>query len=320
MNANLQPKKDMLYFLKRRMIMNFLINGFHGFCMALADSVPGVSGGTIAFILGFYDKFITSLNNLMYGKKKEKKEALLYIIKLGIGWAIGMVLAVLVLTNLFQSHIYEVSSLFIGFIVFSIPLIMKEEKECLKGKYKNIIFLFIGILIVSLITYFNPISGGGNVVDITNLNFGLGLYVFGCAMLAISAMVLPGISGSTLLLIFGLYIPILTAIKEFLHMNFSYFPILLIFGLGVLTGIALVIKLITIALKKFRSETVYCILGLMIGSIYAIIMGPTTLEVYHSPLDIHTFSIIYFMIGAFIMIGLENIKKILNQKNESIKE
>jgi len=300
--------------------MNFLMNGFRGFCMALADSVPGVSGGTIAFILGFYDKFITSLNNLMYGKKNEKKEALLYLIKLGIGWAIGMILAVLVLTNLFQSHIYEVSSLFIGFIIFSLPLIIKEEKECLKGKYKNIIFLLIGILIVALITYFNPISSGENVVDITNLSFGLGLYIFGSAMLAISAMVLPGISGSTLLLIFGLYIPIISAIKEFLHFNMSYFPVLLIFGLGVLTGIALVIKLITIALKKFRSQTVYCILGLMIGSIYAIIMGPTTLEVYKSPMNIDTFSIIYFMIGAFIMIGLEKLKKVLKEKNESKKE
>lgn len=185
--------------------MKYLINGIRGFCMALADSVPGVSGGTVAFILGFYDKFINSLDSLMFGKKEEKKKGITFLIKIGIGWGIGMILAVLVLTNLFQTQIYKVSSVFIGFIVFSIPLIIKQEKECLKGKYKNLIFTMIGIIIVGTITYFNPMSGDGNIVDISNLNIGLVLYILAAAMIAISAMVLPGISGSTLLLIFGLY-------------------------------------------------------------------------------------------------------------------
>ena len=105
--------------------MQYLINGFRGFCMALADSVPGVSGGTIAFILGFYDKFVTSLNNIIFGNKKEKKEAVFFLIKLGIGWIIGMLIATLVLTSLFEKHIYAISSLFLGFIIFSIPFIIE---------------------------------------------------------------------------------------------------------------------------------------------------------------------------------------------------
>ena len=84
----------------------------NGFCMALADSVPGVSGGTIALILGFYDKFIGSINQVFYGKKEEKKEGLIYLIKLLLGWALGMILAVLVLTKFFETNIYAVSSLF----------------------------------------------------------------------------------------------------------------------------------------------------------------------------------------------------------------
>ena len=296
--------------------MNYLINGIRGFCMALADSVPGVSGGTIAFILGFYDQFINSLNNLVFGNKKEKKEALFFLLKLGIGWVIGMVLAVLALTSLFANHIYEVSSVFIGFILFSLPLIISEEKGVLKGKYKNILFLILGIVIVSLITYFNPMNGSENVVDITNLSFSLILYVFVAAMIAISAMVLPGISGSTLLLIFGLYIPITTAIKEFLHLNFGYFPILVIFGLGVLTGIAVVIKGIKVALSKYRSQTVYLILGLMLGSLYAIVMGPTTLEVYHEPMTFQTFSIAFFILGGLIIGLLQWLKGFLAKKNK----
>ena len=296
--------------------MNYLINGVRGFCMALADSVPGVSGGTIAFILGFYDQFINSLNNLVFGNKKEKKEALFFLLKLGIGWVIGMVLAILVLTSLFANHIYEVSSVFIGFIIFSLPLIISEEKGVLKGKYKNLLFLILGIVIVSLITYFNPMNGSENVVDITNLSFGLILYFFVAAMIAISAMVLPGISGSTLLLIFGLYIPITTAIKEFLHLNFGYFPILVIFGLGVLTGIAVVIKGIKAALSKYRSQTVYLILGLMLGSLYAIVMGPTTLEVYHEPMTFQTFSIGFFILGGLIIGLLQWLKGFLAKKNK----
>ena len=297
--------------------MQYLINGFRGFCMALADSVPGVSGGTIAFILGFYDQFVIALNNIIFGSKLEKKEAFFFLMKLGIGWILGMIIATLILTSLFEKHIYSVSSLFLGFIIFSIPLMINAEKNCLKGKYKNIVFLLLGVMIVSLITYLNPVSGG-NGINITNLNISLAIYIFISAMIAISAMVLPGISGSTLLLIFGLYMPIMNAIKSFIHLDFSYFKVLFIFGLGILTGIILVIKLIKIALEKFRSQMVYMIIGLMIGSLYAIIMGPTTLETPQNAMNLSSFSIIWFIIGGIIILGLENTKKVFNKKNNVV--
>lgn len=298
--------------------MEYLINAIRGFCMALADSVPGVSGGTIAFILGFYDKFINSLDDLVFGNKEKKKKAVLFLIKLGIGWIIGFAIATLVLTSLFENQIYSVSSVFMGFIVFSIPFIIKEEKESLKGKYKNLIFTVIGILIVVLITYFNPVSGEANIIDLSNLNVGLCCYIFVVAMVAISAMVLPGISGSTLLLIFGLYIPIISAIKELLHLNFSVLPVLIVFGLGIIAGIVLVIRLIKIALEKYRSQTMYCIIGLMIGSLYAIIMGATTLETPQPPMSLETFSILFFLLGGVIIVGLEKLKAILEKGKKSI--
>ena len=155
----------------------FLKNAMQGFSMALADSVPGVSGGTVAFVLGFYDKFINLLNTLI-SRKGDKKEAIKFLVKLGIGWVIGMAIASIILSNLFETHIYQVSSLFIGFIIFAIPLIIKEEKENVKGKYKNLIFTLIGIIIVSAITYFNPQTGSGANIDITSPNIGLLIYVF----------------------------------------------------------------------------------------------------------------------------------------------
>ena len=288
-------------------LKEWILNFINGFCMALADSVPGVSGGTVAFILGFYDKFIGSLDSLFRGKMEEKKSALLFLIKLGIGWACGFIIAALVLGSIFNEQIYNISSLF-----FAIPIVIYEEREALKKNYLNVIFALIGIVFVVAITLLNPASGQGISVHVDNLSIGLIAYVFFAAMIAISAMVLPGISGSTLLLIFGLYVPIMSAVKEFFHMNFSYFPILCVFGLGVITGIVLFVGLIRKALENFRPQTIYVIIGMMIGSLFSIVMGPTTLEVPQAAMSFNTFNILFFIIGGVIIIGLQAFKMFLN--------
>lgn len=286
--------------------------------MALADSVAGVSGGTIAFILGFYDDFIGSLNSLISkNSTADKKKSLIFLMKLGIGWIVGMVLSVLILSSIFDAHIYSISSLFTGFIIVAIPLIMKQEKDSLIGKYKNIIFTIIGALIVALITYFNPSgSNGGLNLSLESLNFGVGIFVFVAGMIAISAMVLPGISGSTLLLIFGLYTGIISSIKEVLSLNLSYLPVLIIFGLGVIVGILSTIKIIKFLLSKYRSAMIYLILGLMLGSIYAVFMGPTTLEVPQPAMNLSNFSWIFFIIGGALIILLEKSKDFLEKKSK----
>lgn len=296
-------------------IKEYIINFINGFCMALADSVPGVSGGTIAFILGFYDKFIVALDDLFRGTFEKKKNALIYLIKLGIGWGFGFILAVLFLSNLFESHIYEMSSLFIGFIVFAIPVVIKEEVDTVRGKYKNIIFALLGALLVVVITYLNRSSGSAFNID--TLNIGTIIYVFLAGMVAISAMVLPGISGSTLLLIFGLYIPIMNKIRVLLTFDFSVLPILCVFGFGVIFGILFFVKLLRISLEKKRSATIYAILGMMIASIYSIIMGPTTLEVAKDYLTLSTFNIWYFVLGGVIILGLECLKKLLSETKKN---
>ncbi len=294
----------------------FIVTALQGFCMALADSVPGVSGGTVAFILGYYEKFINSLNALV-SKDSDKKGALKFLGKLGVGWAIGLILASLVLSSVFETHIYAISSLFIGFILFAIPSIIKEEKDTLKGKYQYLIFTVIGIAVVALLTFFNPTSGGGINVDINSLNIGICIYAFVVGMVAISAMILPGISGSTILLIFGLYIPIINSIKEVLHLQLEYLPILIVFGFGVLAGIALIIKLVKKALDKYRTQTVYTVIGLMIGSLYAIVMGPTTLKVPQEAMNFGTFNILFFVIGAAVIGAMEFAKyKLSNKKTD----
>ena len=285
-----------------------LLNGIRGFCMAMADSVPGVSGGTIAFLLGFYDEFINSLNDLMGKDNARRKQAFFFLFKLGVGWVAGFCLSVLVLSGLFQEHIYEISSVFMGLTFFAVPMVIREEKDSIRGRYGYLVFSVLGIGLVFCISYFNPAGGQGMNVSVEHLSMGLVAYVFLTAMVAITAMVLPGISGSTLLLIFGIYVPIIGAVKELLHMNLNYVPILLVFGMGVITGIVGIIKTIKMCLERYRSQTIYAILGLMIGSLYAITKGPTTLDVPMEPLGLQTFSILFFLLGGLILAGLEVLK------------
>ncbi|MFR6349733.1 MAG: DUF368 domain-containing protein [Enterocloster aldenensis] len=285
-----------------------LLNGIRGFCMAMADSVPGVSGGTIAFLLGFYDEFINSLNDLMGKDNARRKQAFFFLFKLGVGWVAGFCLSVLVLSGLFQEHIYEISSVFMGLTFFAVPMVIREEKDSIRERYGNLVFTVLGIGLVFCISYFNPAGGQGMNVSVEHLSMGLVAYVFLTAMVAITAMVLPGISGSTLLLIFGIYVPIIGAVKELLHMNLNYVPILLVFGMGVITGIVGIIKTIKMCLERYRSQTIYAILGLMIGSLYAITKGPTTLDVPMEPLGLQTFSILFFLLGGLILAGLEVLK------------
>lgn len=294
-----------------------------GFCMALADSVPGVSGGTVAFLLGFYDKFIGSINDLIRGNKEQRIEAIKFLIKIGIGWIIGLCMAILFITSVFEEHIYAISSLFIGFILFAIPIIVSEEKECLKKNYFGMSFILVGAALVGGITAF---SGSTILSDGVNLAAGkfdvkVGILLFLAGMIAISAMVLPGISGSTILMIFGLYIPITNAIKDILHLKLEYVPAVAIFGVGVILGALWVVKLIQQMLEKFRPQTVYFIIGMMFGSLYSIIMGPTTLKdesgvnLGNSRLTWNKFSILFFVIGGIVIFGLQFMKYILEKKN-----
>ena len=296
----------------------YILNFIRGFCMALADSVPGVSGGTIAFILGFYDDFVDSLNNIVSGDKIGRKSALRFLSKIGIGWIVGFILSVLFITSIFEKNIYEINSLFLGLIIASIPLIVKSEKKILIKSKKNIIFLLIGVVIVWGMSTFNPASSTSQSfsLKVENLNIALIIYIFVSGLIAISAMVLPGISGSTILLIFRLYAPILNAVKQILTLKFEYLSAIMIFCGGILVGILLTVRIVRHLLRKYRSQTIYCIIGLMIGSIYSVIMGPTSLEIPKPPMNVYNFSVIFFVIGCTLVPVLERLKGFLkNNKN-----
>ena len=251
-----------------------ILSAFHGFCMALADSVPGVSGGTIAFILGFYDRFLDALHGLFGKDACARKDAVRYLLKLGLGWLLGMGTCVLVLSQLFAAHIYFMSSLFLGLTLTSFPLVVRAEADALRGKEKDLPFAALGL-----------------------------------ALVAITAMVLPGISGSTILLIAGVYLPAIQAVRSLFDLDLSVLPGLCALALGFAAGVGLSIRAIRAALKKYRSQTVWLILGLMAGSLYAIAMGPAGLDTPLPPVGVQNFSVPGFLLGVLILLGLDALRR-----------
>lgn len=278
-----------------------------GFCMALADSVPGVSGGTVAFILGFYDRFIGSINQLVFGRRDQKLQGLKYLVRLGIGWVIGMGLAVLALNALFDLHIHFISSLFVGFITGAIPVVCMDEASSLRKWKKGLFFLLLGILLVVGVTVLNTQSSSA-AMDLSVFSPGLALKLFLIGMIAISAMFLPDITGSTMLLIFGAYMPIMSALMDLMHFQFASMPAILVFVLGLLAGAASVVKLIQTGLSHYRVQMIYFILAMMAGSLYSIVIGPMTLDIPQPALNVSNFSVAACLIGAGLVIFMQIVK------------
>ena len=264
---------------------------FHGFCMALADSVPGVSGGTVAYILGFYKRFLDALHDLFRSRRPAQRAALGYLLRLGVGWDIGMAACACLLTRLFSAHIYFMSSLFLGLTVSAVPFVILEERDALRQPLHHAWFALLGAAIV---------------IGLTLLQFG---YLFLAGAVAITAMVLPGVSGSSILLIAGMHLSTVQVIRAVLHLQLSAVPGLCALGLGILAGVALSIRAIRAALQKFRGPMVWLILGLMLGSLYAIANGPASLPKPLPALTAATFHLPAFLLDAALLLALEALRK-----------
>lgn len=283
-----------------------------GFLMAVADSVPGVSGGTVAFIAGIYDPFIASFGQVVGRDRAARRGALLFLLRLGAGWIVGMGLSVLLLSRVFTGHIYEVSSLFFGLVAASVPLLIVEERGTLRAWKPWHILCFLAGAAAVVLLCFAHFS-----VETSNLNpLSLG-YVFVSGALAISAMVLPGISGSTLLLAFGLYVPIITGLRGLMGGDFSSLLLLVVFGLGVLTGIFLTFRGVHYLLKAHRTATLYAVVGLMIGSLWAVLQGPTTLDDPLPAMGLRTFRYGFALIGAAVVAAFALAKYLIAKRRET---
>lgn len=289
-----------------------------GIVMALGGSAPGVSGGTIAFLMGFFDEMIRSVNAFVSKgiSKEERKRAFFFILRLGIGYVIGLAAATFLITEFFKEHIYPVCSLFIGITLFSLPLVIYEEWQTLKNKALQALWIIPGAAIIVGITLLSQ-SG---LFD-TSSNAAQIALAFPAGILSACAMIMPGISGAAIFFIFGLYTPIFDSLRAIVQFDFSVLPLLLSLGAGVVIGLLGVVKGVRWLLDNKRPATIYAILGMMVGSLYSIWIGPSTVDVTpkYEILSFDTFNWLFFFIGALLIAIFEGLKLFFTARAEKKK-
>ncbi|MBU4989724.1 DUF368 domain-containing protein [Staphylococcus aureus] len=272
------------------------INILKGFAMGTSDLVPGVSGGTIALLLGIYNQFIASISGIFSRRFWPSFTFLIPII-------IGMLLAMGSLSNLFNyllsQHHIPTMFFFGGLIIGIVPYLLKISNYKTPFTTKHYMMVIAGIAILIVITLMN--NGDKHAGETLTLSTGLIIKYFIAGMCASSAMLLPGISGSFMLLVFGVYGTVMLAISEVVKLNFTGLPILLAVGFGVLAGFIISSKIIQYFLTHHKLMTFALIIGFVVGSLFAVFPGlPTNIVMWFV-------SLVVFIIGFIVSLTLGRI-------------
>lgn len=253
-----------------RHLKDYALLMLKGMGMGAADVVPGVSGGTIAFIVGIYEELINSIKSinghslklLLSGKlaafwKAVNANFLLSIIA-GIG--ISVFSLAKIITYLLVTHPILVWSFFFGLVLASTWFVSKDIKH---WNWKTILSFVAGSLMAFFITVATPAETPSNL-----------LFIFLCGAIAICAMILPGISGSFILVLLGKYFYIMEAVKT---LNIS---VILVFMGGAAIGITSFSRVLSFALSKFHDITIAVLAGFMLGSLNKVWPWKETIETY----------------------------------------
>ncbi|HDZ7518767.1 TPA: DUF368 domain-containing protein [Staphylococcus aureus] len=272
------------------------INILKGFAMGTSDLVPGVSGGTIALLLGIYNQFIASISGIFSRRFWPSFTFLIPII-------IGMLLAMGSLSNLFNyllsQHHIPTMFFFGGLIIGIVPYLLKISNYKTSFTTKHYMMVIAGIAILIVITLMN--NGDKHAGETLTLSTSLIIKYFIAGMCASSAMLLPGISGSFMLLVFGVYGTVMLAISEVVKLNFAGLPILLAVGFGVLAGFIISSKIIQYFLTHHKQMTFALIIGFVVGSLFAVFPGlPTNIVMWFV-------SLVVFIIGFIVSLTLGRI-------------
>ncbi len=236
-----------------------------GMIVGLANVIPGVSGGTLMITLGIYEKVIDVISHFF----KNFKENLKFILPLGIGLVLAILLFSKIIGLSLDKYPFATTLFFIGLILGGLPLLWKKVNT----KKKKISNWLVFALTFALVTTFAFLKSGNNVQVLENLGLGGYLLLFSVGIIASSTMIIPGISGSFVLMLLGYYKPIIDTVRSLTNFSLLGHNIIIlgIFGLGVLIGIILVAKLIEFLLKKYEVKTYYGVLGFVLASMIAII-------------------------------------------------
>lgn len=236
-------------------------NIYRGILMGISDLIPGVSGGTIAFILGIYDRLLEAISGFF---SRDWKKHLGFLVPLGLGVGITLLLFSRVIEYLLEHHYEATQFFFMGLIIGVVPYIMKQAEVKKNFTSRHLIIL---IIIGSALAATAFIPTEDDLAPITSLTVPVFFLLFFSGWLASMAMLLPGISGSFILLLLGVYS---TAINALSSLNI---PIALAIGAGVIVGFIVSSKAIQYLLEHFTYVTYAAIIGLILGSLFVVFPG-----------------------------------------------
>ncbi len=257
-----------------------------GFLIGIAFIVPGLSGGTLAVYLGVYDKLLHSIGNIF----KEFKKSVTFLIPIFLGIAISVVLTAKVFSILLDWNSFIVLFFFIGLMLGGLKSLSENVEN--KKQASNIISFIVAFLIVILLVVFEKLTTT-SAISVIGTDIGSLIVVFLVGMAASMTMIVPGISGSALLLVLGFYTAIVSNIignitdMDALGYNVT---ILIPFLLGAAVGVILFSRLISFTLEKYKSQTYSAILGFIVASCIAIffeIRDPSTAAALEDQLPIY---------------------------------
>jgi len=294
--------------------MKIFIDFIKGGVIGIANIVPGVSGGTLALMLGVYNKMLAAISGLFKHFKKSVKTLLPIL----LGCAFGIVAFSFIITYLIENHPFPTAMSFIGLIFGGLPMLFlcfkKAEKETAEKNRSSrsahlilCVFLFLFFLIGSILLSASKTADEGTTHSIRLITI---FIVFLMGMIASAAMIIPGISGSLIMMILGYYFEIVGAVKDFVHalkeLNVDRMletcKILIPFGIGVLLGIFLVAKLIQWLLAKHPAPTYASILGLIVASPVSIFLKVDFFKGSLNPLSVAIGCVLF---AVFFVVSLK---------------
>ena len=252
-------------------VSSYIILFLKGMAMGIADIIPGVSGGTIAIITGIYEELLKTINGLDFKilnelkkgniKKLWKNYNLNFLFFLGLGILSSIIILSHFILIILNDYPVALWSLFLGLISSSIIFLFKSTTKLNFNSSKFLIpsqiyFLITGLFIA---LYVQTLSAGN-----TDIN---SIYLFVCGMISITAMLLPGVSGAYILVLLGAYETMLITLKEISQLNSDYFMNFISFVLGALLSVKLFSKLLTWSYENHKDNTLFCLIGFMIGSL-----------------------------------------------------
>lgn len=296
-----------------KIIKNFI----QGVAFGITGTVPAVSGGTIAIILGFYNETIEAVNHF----KKDRRKYIKFLLPLLLGIIFGLILFSSIIHYLLTNYSFPTMTFFTGLIVGTIPSIyIKVKVQGRKFKLKEIIIILIPILVLLLLSNLRPVSILNPTEVISNIDIPYMFFILFAGIITGVALVVPGLSGSHMQLLLGIYPLVAYSVSSirFLFSDIASVSLLLDITKvlapllsGLIIGGLLMARLIEKFLKKYYKTTYLIILGLLLGSVYALFKEPIVYQSGISAVIIIT-GIITFILGCLISFyfSRKNLKEI----------